>query len=175
MHKENWFAPTHHDHLVKHHGLDPDTVLLVPCACGLEARRADYMVDVTALPPHVRMALGIENVDYLCDGCTTRIFREQHMLQADFNAALGAPPENIALVQPHDEHHALGIANRHESFKPAHGPVSHDPAKAKAATHVTAPLPLRFKTLRHENTLALHPGHFKDNGTIVKSLPAPNR
>lgn len=159
----HWFAPTHHDHLVTHHGLDPAVMLLVPCACGIEARRADYMVDVTGLPAPVREALGIGAVDYLCDGCTTRLFREQHITQEDFNALLGAPAENLALVRGFDAEHAQAMRHRAPDRLRRHVPVprDHGTKSAAAPSGTTAPLPLRVREMRHANTLALHPGHFE--------------
>lgn len=152
-----WFAPTHHDVLVRDYGLDPNVMPFVPCACGIEARRADYMVDVTGLPVEVRVALGIENVDYLCDGCTSRLFVEQHITQEEFNRLLGAHEENLAFVRQRGREHAQGIAGRPEEHKPKHAPVTHASAKAGRV----APLPLRRRELRHAETVAAMPHLFR--------------
>lgn len=158
----NWFAPTHHDYLVANAGLDPATVLYVDCACGITNRRADYMIDVTGLPAAVRTALGIAEVDYLCDGCTTRLFREQHILQADFNALLGAPPDNVAMVQGFDDEHARGIAARPAHRRPKHTPVN--PHSGQGG----APLPLQRRTLTHADAVA----KLRQRGHLPPATPA---
>lgn len=161
----NWFAPTHHDHLVKHYGLDPAVMVFVDCACGIKNRRADYMVDVTGLLPHARTALGLDGVDYLCDGCTTRLFRENHISQSDFNAMLGAPPENLALVRLHDAEHQLGIENREPHKRPLHAPVTRIPRAANAPAELFPPtLPLQHRSMSHTDSAAklMRQGVLKD-------------
>lgn len=160
----HWFAPTHHDHLVKNYGLDPAVVPLVHCACGIKDRPADYMVDVTGLPDPVRIALGIMDVDYLCDGCTTRLFREGHITQEDFNKLLGAPPENLAMVRGYDAEHARAMQARPGHKKPKHKPLDIrglTPPNKQAGLQafvpsVTdgAPLPLSKRSYRHADSVA---------------------
>lgn len=163
----NWFAPTHHDWLVANAGLDPSVVPLVDCACGTKARPASYMVDVTGLPDAVRAALGISGVDYLCDGCISRLFREQYIAQEDFNRLLGAPPDNLARVRAFDQEHANGLAARSANDRPRFAPVTITaPLKGGAlrlsgvatvvlsAGEVAPTLPLRTRSLTHADSVA---------------------
>jgi len=164
----NWLARTHHDVLGSVHGLDPSIMLNVPCACGMPPRRADYMVDVTPLPADVRAALGITSVDYLCDGCTTRLFREGHITQEEFNRLLGAPAPNLALVRGHDREHQAGLAARPEHMRPSHTPVVAGGDHSNAA-----PIPLVTRVRRHEDTVRERPMHFPRSPALPARAPFP--
>lgn len=181
----NWFAPTHHDWLVANQGIDPSVVPLVDCACGVKARPASYMVDVTGLPDAVRQALGISGVDYLCDGCVSRLFREQHIAQEDFNRLLGAPPDNLARVRTFDQDHQRGLQCRSVNDRPRHKPVSIvPPVKGGAlrmsgvapvtlgAGEVAPVLPLKMRSLSHTDSVArLQAAGVIASPAIVQPIP----
>jgi hypothetical protein len=151
---------THHTILVEH-GLDPELNPAVTCACG-RVTNADMCVDITPLPLEYRQALGLERVDYLCDGCRTRLFRDRHVSEDEFYALLGQ--EDLEALFRHnemDQEWKRGRDERHQAHLPRHTKVTHQRAKdiknALKADEVmapTAPIPLRFHVRSHEHAFA---------------------
>lgn len=118
-----WQARTVKHVLIDRHGMDAAENPIVQCACGRRAH-ADVCVDITALPIGVRKALGLHLVDYLCDGCQTRLFRELHIGEEEFYSLLGAPEEAKVFHRERDIQHQTGCDLRPEYFRPKYPKVS---------------------------------------------------
>lgn len=118
---------THRDRLVEDHGLDPKWNPRVECACGRQTS-ADMCVDITALPVEMRSALGLADVDYLCDGCQTRLFRDQIVGEAEFYGLLGAGVQAVVVHTERDREHVQGLAGRALPQRPAVERISADSA-----------------------------------------------
>lgn len=139
---------THKDYLVENHGLAPQWNPRVGCACG-RFTSADMCVDLTPLPVEYRQALGLDAVDYLCDGCITRLFREQLVSEEEFYALLGADKEALLIHSARDVEHGNGLAERH----PTHLPRLEQVTLAKASGGLTrsAPIiPLKCREMRSQ-------------------------
>jgi hypothetical protein len=70
-------------------------------------------MDLTVLPTPMRatvlLVLGLPaDTIHLCDACRATVFREQYVGQEAFYAALGAPPDVLAVCRGHDDMHRHG-------------------------------------------------------------------
>lgn len=141
---------THRDYLIENHGLAPQWNPRVECACG-RLTSADMCVDLTSLPAAMRQALGLAAVEYLCDGCITRLFREQLVSEEEFYALLGADKEALLIHSARDVEHGTGLAERH----PAHLPRIERVTLAKASEGLarSAPIiPLKRREMRNQQS-----------------------
>lgn len=143
---------THKDYLVDNHGLAPDHNPPVYCACG-RTTSADMCVDLTLLPMRVRKALGLEKVDFICDGCQTRLFRDRHIAEDEFYAMLDADVDALFEHNARDSEWQRGVALRHAAHKPRHERVSEGRLRAfveDSEVPVIAPIPLQEREVSHE-------------------------
>jgi hypothetical protein len=118
-----WQARTVKNVLIERHGMDPAENPVIQCACGRRVH-TDVCVDLTPLPIGIRKALGLHLVDYLCDGCQTRLFRELHIGEEEFYSLLGAPEEVKEFHRERDAAHQAGCDLRPEPFRPKHSKVA---------------------------------------------------
>ena len=142
---------THKHYLVDNHGLAPEHNPPVYCPCG-RITSADMCVDLTVLPTKVRKALGLEKVDFICDGCQTRLFRDRHIAEDEFYAMLDADVDALFEHNARDADWQRGVELRHDAHKPRHERVSD--AKVKgfkdlSDVPVMAPIPLQEKEASH--------------------------
>jgi hypothetical protein len=143
---------THKDYLIEHHGLGAEFNPPVYCACGRRTH-ADMCVDLTPLPMTVRKALGLETVDFLCDGCLTRLFRDRHIAEDEFFALLGAEVDALFAHNERDAEYERGVDLRHAAHKPKHQRVSMGKLSGHAdpaTVPISAPIPLRERVVTHE-------------------------
>lgn len=143
---------THKDYLVANHGLREHHNPPVYCACGRHTH-ADMCTDLTPLPMTIRKALGLEFVDFLCDGCVTRLFRDRHIAEDEFYALLGADIDALFVHNERDSEHQRGVDRRHVSHKPRHERVSEGKVKHHtdpSTVEIIAPIPLRDRRASHE-------------------------
>jgi hypothetical protein len=143
-----WRARTHQDYLIENHDLprteNPQTL----CACG-RREHADMLVDLTPMPMEVRAALGLDQVDFLCDGCQTRLFRELHISEEEFYRLLGAPESALAIHRSVDPRHQSGVGGRPDHMKPKHKMVQHSDVRGKPHRLVSS-IPLKFRVHTHQ-------------------------
>lgn len=118
-----WAAPTHRDALIASHGLDPGANPTVTCACGRRVL-ADVCVDITGLPMAVRDALGLSEVDYLCDGCRMALHVHRYLSRATLCTLLGAPAEVVTEARALDGEHVMGMRRRPRELRAAHAIVT---------------------------------------------------
>jgi hypothetical protein len=128
---------THKHYLIDNHGLHPDHNPPVYCACG-RTTSADMCVDLVPLPMKIRKALGLEKVDFICDGCQTRLFRDRHIAEDEFYAMLGADVDALFEHNARDAEWQIGVDLRHEAHQPRHQRVSEGLAKGHK-DHTTVP------------------------------------
>jgi hypothetical protein len=142
---------THKHYLIDNHGLKPEHNPPVLCACG-RTTHADMCVDLVPLPMKIRKALGLDKVDFLCDGCQTRLFRDRHMAEDEFYAMLGAEIDALHEHNARDAEWQQGVDLRHEAHKPRHERVSEGKLrqhKDHTTVPVIAPIPLQEREVSH--------------------------
>lgn len=141
---------THKDYLIANHGLAPQHNPQVYCACG-RTTSADMCVDLVPLPMKIRKALGLDKIDFICDGCQSRLFVNRHIAEDEFYGLLGAEVDALFIHNARDAEHQQGVDLRHEAYKPRHERVSEGKLKDTdiAAVTVTAPIPLQEKEASH--------------------------
>lgn len=151
-----WEARTVKHVLIDRHGMDGNENPIITCACGRTVH-ADTCVDLTPLPIGIRKHLGLHRVDYLCDGCQTRLFRELHIGEEEFYRLLGAPEEALAIHRARDHYHVIGCELRPDAYKPRHTKISsaHLAGKRPEDIPVAAPIPLSRRIKSH-NDAAKH-------------------
>lgn len=160
---------THKDYLIENHGLAPEWNPRVQCACG-RFTSADMCVDLSPLPIEMRQALGLEAIDYLCDGCITRLFREQLVNEDEFYALLGAETDALFAHNERDREHVLALAERIPAHRPRFGKVTEATALARVTeaavdmvttdgdglvtepTAATPIIPLKFREMRNQQS-----------------------
>lgn len=165
---------THRDFLIENHGLRPQWNPAVECACGRQTS-ADMCIDLTPLPPEYRQALGLELVDYLCDGCITRLFREQLVHEDEFYALLGQDDVD-ALFTHNDRDRANlgGLAERHPAHLPRFERVTSARVvgKDREAIARSAPIiPLKCREMRHAQSAQ----YLAYKYTLTNVLQPPDR
>lgn len=141
-------------------GLSPDENPGVVCPCG-RVTNSDCCVDLTPLPMEYRQALGLDQADFICGACQTRLFRERHVSEDEFYALLGQ--DDIGVLFTHNERDSEwegGCNRRHEVQRPRHEKVTRARAQAAmfAAVNETgsgsapasAPIPLRYRVVKQE-------------------------
>jgi len=104
------------------------------------------MVDLTPMDMRVRKALGLHQVEFICDGCQTRLFRDRHISEDEFYALLGTDPETLDVHSVRDAEWQQGVDLRHEAHKPLHDRVTLDSVKSHkdhTTVPITAPIPLQ--------------------------------
>lgn len=114
-----WAAPTHRDALVAAHGLAPGANPAAECACGRRVL-SDACVDVSLLPAAVRGALGLEGVDYICDGCRMVLHVHRYLSCETLCALLGAPAEVLAEARAQDREYVMGMRRRPRELRALH-------------------------------------------------------
>lgn len=135
---------THKHYLVENHGLNPEHNPSVYCACG-RTTSADMCVDLVPLDMRVRKALGLDSIDFLCDGCQARLFCNRHIAQDEFYALLGEDADVMHEHNMRDAEWQQGVDLRHDAHKPRHERVSLHRVKHHkdhTTVKVTAPIPL---------------------------------
>lgn len=143
---------THKDYLISNHGLAPEHNPPVYCACG-RTTSADMCVDLTPLPKKIRKALGLAKVDFICDGCQSRLFVNRHIAEDEFYALLGQ--DDLGALFEHnarDAEHQRGVDLRHVAHKPRHERVSEGRLAAYVddlTVPVSAPIPLQEREASH--------------------------
>ena len=143
---------TYRDYLVAHHGLAPQHNPPVVCACG-RTTAADMCVDLVPLPMRIRRALGLDQVDFLCDGCQSRLFCNRHIAEDEFYAMLGADVPALYEHNASDREWQQGVALRHAAHQPRHVRVSLAAVGGYAdagSVPVMAPIPLQHREASHE-------------------------
>jgi hypothetical protein len=146
---------THRDYLIENHGLGPQWNPRVECACGRETS-ADMCVDLTPLPLEYRRGLGLELVDYLCDGCITRLFREQFVNEDEFYALLGQ--DDVDALYTHndrDRDHVNGLAERQTAQQPGFARVTSARVMGRSVEEITRErpiIPLKCREMRHQQS-----------------------
>ncbi len=142
---------THKHYLVDNHGLKPEHNPPVLCACG-RTTHADMCVDLVPLPMKIRKALGLDKVDFLCDGCQTRLFRDRHIAEDEFYAMLDADVDVLHEHNGRDAEWQQGVDLRHDAHKPRHERVSDGNLrqhKDHTTVPVIAPIPLQEREVSH--------------------------
>lgn len=142
---------THKDYLIENHGLGPQHNPQVHCACG-RTTSADMCVDLVPLPMKIRKALGLDKIDFICDGCQSRLFVNRHIAEDEFYGLLGAEVDALFIHNERDAEHQQGVDLRHEAYKPRHERVSEGKLRLHAddsTVPVMAAIPLQEKEARH--------------------------
>lgn len=71
---------------------------LVRCGCGRRTN-ADMLVDIRALSAATLAAIGLTGHAFICDGCSSRLFRTGTITRIAFYTALGAPAAVLQRLQ----------------------------------------------------------------------------
>lgn len=145
---------THRDYLIENHALDPQWNPRVQCACG-RFTSADMCIDLSPLPPGIRQALGLESIDYICDGCRTRLFREQLVHEDEFYAMLDADVDALFVHNARDREHMEGLAERHPAHRPQFDRVTVAAVAGKLRAEISRSrpiIPVQYVEMRNQQS-----------------------